>query len=76
MVDKANGKFGKNRPFMVICKVILRLTSFTLFHVTHLLPEGPIRLVFFVIMSAVGFADHNSMESNPSPWSCISALHS
>ena len=53
MVDKTNGKFGKNRPFMVIGNLILCVTSFILFHVTHLLPEGPIRLVFFVIMSAV-----------------------
>ena len=53
MVDKTNGKFGKNRPFMVIGNIILCVCSFILFHVTHLLPEGPIRLVFFVIMSAV-----------------------
>ena len=52
MVDSTNGKFGKNRPFMVIGNVILCVCSFILFHVTHLLPQG-IRLVFFVVVSAV-----------------------
>ena len=53
MVDKTNGKFGKNRPFMVIGNIILCVCSFILFHVTHLLPEGGIRLVFFVVMSCI-----------------------
>ena len=54
MVDKTNGKFGKNRPFMVIGNVILAVTSFVLFHVTHLLPEGvAIRYTFFIIVAAV-----------------------
>ena len=52
MVDSTNGKFGKNRPFMVIGNVILCVCSFILFHVTHLLPQG-IRLVFFVVVSAI-----------------------
>ena len=54
MVDKTNGKFGKNRPFMVIGNVLLCVTSFILFHVTHLLPEGvAIRYAFFIIVAAV-----------------------
>ena len=32
LVDKMDGKFGKNRPFMVIGNVILCVTSFVLFH--------------------------------------------
>lgn len=62
LVDKTNGKFGKNRPFMVIGNVILLITSFIMFHVTHLLggidtdlAANPgvvlLRLVFFVIVS-------------------------
>ena len=35
VVDKTNGKFGKNRPFMIIGNVILAVMSFILFHVTH-----------------------------------------
>ena len=50
MVDKTNGKFGKNRPFIVIGQAVLFVTSFIMFHVTHKLPEGPIRFVFFLVM--------------------------
>lgn len=53
MVDITNSKFGKNRPFMVIGNVILWVCSFFLFHVTHLLPEGPIRLVFFLGLTVI-----------------------
>lgn len=52
MVDKTNGRFGKNRPFMVIGNLILAVTSFILYHVTHLLPQV-FRLPFFVVISAV-----------------------
>ena len=52
LVDKTNSKFGKNRPFMVIGQVILFVTSFVLFHVTHLLPENVIlRSAFFIVFS-------------------------
>lgn len=49
MVDKTNGKFGKNRPFMVIGNIILAASSFIMFHFTHKLPEGPARFIFFVV---------------------------
>ncbi len=52
MVDKTNGKFGKNRPFMVIGNVILFVTSYILFHVTHLLPMA-VRFPFFIVISAI-----------------------
>lgn len=35
MVDKTNSKFGKNRPFIVIGQIILCVTSYIAFHVTH-----------------------------------------
>lgn len=69
LVDKTNGKFGKNRPFMVIGNVILFGTSYVLFHFTHLIgtPTGvteegiqllaggdaTIRFVFFTVVSAL-----------------------
>ena len=54
LVDKTNGKFGKNRPFMVIGNVILCISSFILFHVTHNLPDNPIlKSAFFVVVSMV-----------------------
>ena len=52
LVDKTNGKFGKNRPFMIIGNVILLVTSYVMFHVTHLLPEG-FRFIFFILVSAL-----------------------
>ncbi len=54
LVDKTTTKFGKNRPFMVIGNVMLLITSFILFHVTHLLPDNPIlRSAFFIVVSCV-----------------------
>ena len=49
MVDKTNGKFGKNRPFIVIGNIILAVTSFILFHVTHQLPQA-VRFPFYVVV--------------------------
>ena len=59
MVDKTNGKFGKNRPFMVVGNVILAVTSFTLFHVTHLLPQVA-RLPFFIVVSAIYYLGYTA----------------
>ena len=52
LVDKTNGKFGKNRPFMVIGNIILFITSWILFNVTHMLPMAA-RFPFFIIISAI-----------------------
>ncbi|MGN0977977.1 MAG: MFS transporter, partial [Faecousia sp.] len=54
LVDKTNGKFGKNRPFMIIGNAILCVSSFILFHVTHKLPENTtLRFAFFIVVSAI-----------------------
>ena len=54
LVDKTDGKFGKNRPFIVIGNVILLVCSFILYHVTHLLPENTaIRYAFFIVIAAI-----------------------
>lgn len=53
MVDKTNGKFGKNRPFMVIGNIVLCITSFVMFHFTHLLPEGGVRFIFFIVINCI-----------------------
>ena len=54
LLDRTNGKFGKNRPFMVIGDIILAITSFILFHVTHLLPEKTmIRFPFFIVICCI-----------------------
>lgn len=59
VVDKTNGRFGKNRPFMVIGNIILAVTSFILFHVTHLLPENTtLRFAFFIVISAIYYVGY------------------
>lgn len=62
VVDKTNGRFGKNRPFMVIGNLILAVCSIILFYVTPLLPESKgvfgIRFIFFVIVSAVYYVGY------------------
>lgn len=53
VVDKTNGKFGKNRPFMVIGNVILFITSFIMLHTTHKLSDNTIvKFIFFIVFAA------------------------
>ena len=74
IVDKTNGKFGKNRPFMVIGNVILFVTSFMLFHFTHKIGtpvsvtedgiqilnagDATIRFIFFTVVSAIYYVGY------------------
>ena len=69
IVDRTNGRFGKNRPFIVIGNVILFVTSYILFHCTHLIGtptgyteegieilsagDGALRFAFFTVVSCV-----------------------
>lgn len=49
MVDKTNGRFGKNRPFMLIGNLILMISTFIMFFVSQNMPSA-IKFVFFVII--------------------------
>ncbi|MDQ0222128.1 MFS transporter [Streptococcus moroccensis] len=49
IVDKTNGKFGKNRPFIAIGNIILLVTTALMFFVTHHLPEN-FRLIYFIVI--------------------------
>ena len=51
-VDKTDGKFGKNRPFMVIGQLILLVMSFIMFHWVVLLPQA-IRFPAFLVCEAI-----------------------
>ncbi|MBQ0001329.1 MAG: MFS transporter [Clostridiales bacterium] len=51
-VDKTNGKFGKNRPFMVIGQLILLVMSYIMFHFTPSVPEAA-RYPFFIVCAAI-----------------------
>ena len=53
IVDKTDGKFGKNRPFMILGNAILALASFLMFFVTPSLPEGAPRIFFFFLINAI-----------------------
>ena len=54
LLDRTHGKFGKNRPFMVIGDIILAIMSFILFHVTHMLPDKVmIRFPFFIVCCCI-----------------------
>ena len=57
LVDKTNGKFGKNRPFMVIGNLILFVTSWVLFNITHILPMAA-RFPFFIVISAIYYVGY------------------
>lgn len=57
LVDKTNGKFGKNRPFMVIGNVILFVTSFIMFRVTPMIPDG-FKLPWFFLINAVYYVGY------------------
>ena len=59
LVDKMDGKFGKNRPFMVTGNIILCITSFILFHVTHTLPMAA-RFPFFIVVSAIYYLGYTA----------------
>lgn len=49
-LDKTDGRFGKNRPFMLIGNLILCITSYILFHVTNRLPEAA-KFPFFIVIA-------------------------
>ena len=59
LVDKMDGKFGKNRPFMVVGNVILFVTSWILFNVTHSLPMAA-RFPFFIVVSAIYYLGYTA----------------
>lgn len=57
VVDKTNGKFGKNRPFIVIGQVIMLLTSILIFRVIPNIPtEGRfIAYIIFYLCYIIGY---------------------
>lgn len=49
IVDKTDGKFGKNRPFMAAGNIVLVITTFLMFFTTHHLPEE-FRFIYFLVI--------------------------
>lgn len=53
-VDKTNGKFGKNRPFMVIGNVILCVMSYVMLHLTHKISDNSnVKFALFIVFGAI-----------------------
>lgn len=52
IVDKTDGKFGKNRPFMVIGNVILAVMATIIFKTTHLIPKK-YNVLYFIVIYAI-----------------------
>lgn len=52
VVDKTNGKFGKNRPFIVMGQIIMMIMSALMFFVTPKAPKA-FRFVLFIIFYAI-----------------------
>lgn len=49
MVDKTNGKFGKNRPFIAIGQIIMFATTFVMFNFIPKMGTG-VRFIAFIII--------------------------
>ena len=49
LVDRTDGKFGKNRPFMVIGNIILMISTISIYQITYRVPQG-YRLIVFILI--------------------------
>ena len=52
VLDKTNGKLGKNRPFMILGNIILAVMAIVIFKTTHLVPEK-FSLIYFIAIYAI-----------------------
>lgn len=52
IVDKTNGRFGKNRPFIVLGQVIMFTTTLLMFRIIPSIPAGG-RFIAFIIIYAL-----------------------
>lgn len=73
VVDKTNGRFGKNRPFMLAGNIVLMITSGIMFHVTGKLPENTgVRFAFFTVVAAVYYIGYTlQCVSTKSAQTCL-----
>lgn len=52
ILDKTNGRFGKNRPFMVLGNITLAVMAIIIFKTTHLVPKK-FSLIYFIFVYAI-----------------------
>lgn len=53
MMDHMSGRFGRFRPFLVIGNILLALAMILMYETTHLVPEGMLRTIYFVLIYAM-----------------------
>lgn len=53
MMDHMSGRFGRFRPFLVIGNALLILSMVLMYETTHLVPDGMLRIVYFVLVYAL-----------------------
>ena len=66
MVDKTNGKFGKNRPFIVIGQIIMFVTTFVMFNFIPKMGTG-VRFVAFIIIYMIYILDLPDQRPQAAP---------
>ena len=52
LLDKTNGKFGKNRPFIVAGNIVMIISCIIMYKFVYKAPEN-MRLLFFILVYAV-----------------------
>lgn len=62
LVDKFGTKIGKTRLCLAAGGVILFINSFLMFNVTHRLPEGPFRQVFFIFFTLLYYIGYTFLN--------------
>ena len=53
LLDKTNGRLGKNRPFMVIGNIVLAFCAFLMIFVTPVIPAGALRVGWFIAVNCI-----------------------
>lgn len=53
LLDRTNTRFGKFRPFMVGGNLIMAISVVLMFGTTHMIPEGILRTIYFILIYAV-----------------------
>lgn len=61
-VDKLGGKIGKTRLCLVAGGILLFINSFLMFNVTHKLPEGMIRPIFFIVFTMIYYIGYTFLN--------------
>lgn len=62
LVDKFGARFGKTRLCLIAGGVLLFINSFLMFNVTHRLPEGALRPLFFTFFTLIYYIGYTFLN--------------